>query len=235
MTGILAIDTATDACSVATHIGGEIHERFEVIPRGHSKRLFSMLHSLLPSGQLRQQGIELIAYSCGPGSFTGLRVGASAVQGLAYSNSLPTVAVSTLALQAQSALRLGAVSVNDELLSMIDARVNEIYCAQIRFIDGLAKVEAGPVACAPEDLSLLDTGDIHAVGSGARFVSRLPQLVRDRLCSVEADVWPAAQDLIPLALQAFANGETQSPHQIQPLYVRDEISWKKLSEQGKAG
>lgn len=234
MAGILAIDTATDACSVATHIHGETRERFEVIPRGHSARLFSMLQSLLPNGQLQEHGIEALAYSCGPGSFTGLRVGASAIQGLAYSNALPTVAVSTLALQAQTALRLGLVTSDDVILSMIDARVNEIYTAQVRFLDGLATVELGPTACAPEDVALEDSTDWHAIGSGARFVSRLPKAIRDKVRAQHSDLLPAARDLIPLARYALTKGETQSPQQIQPLYVRDEIGWKKLAEQGKA-
>ena len=97
MTGILAIDTATDACSVAAFVDGQIRELHEVIPRQHSQRLFGMLRELLPSGDLRSQGIGAIAYGCGPGSFTGLRIAASAVQGLAYANELPAVSISSLA------------------------------------------------------------------------------------------------------------------------------------------
>ena len=149
MTGILAIDTATDACSVAVHAKGETREVYDVIPREHSRRLFGMLQSLLPDGRLAEQGIEAIAYSCGPGSFTGLRICASAVQGLAYSNGLPAIAVSTLALQAQTALRLGHVEADAVVLSMIDARINEVYYALCHFEAGLAVIRQGPVACAP--------------------------------------------------------------------------------------
>ena len=107
MTGILAIDAATEACSVALYRDGEYRQCYERIPRQHSQRLFGMLRELLPSGNLRDQGIDAIAYGAGPGSFTGLRIATSAVQGLAYTNELPAVAMSTLACQAQTALRLG--------------------------------------------------------------------------------------------------------------------------------
>ena len=107
MTGLLAIETATDACSVAVYLDGQVRERHAIAPRQHSKLLFAMLEELLPGGDLRAQGIDAIAYGCGPGSFTGLRIAASAVQGLAYSSNLPAIAVSTMAVLAQSALRLG--------------------------------------------------------------------------------------------------------------------------------
>jgi tRNA threonylcarbamoyladenosine biosynthesis protein TsaB len=235
MTGILAIDTATDACSVAVHADGETREVYEVIPREHSRRLFGMLQSLLPNGRLREQGIDAIAYSCGPGSFTGLRISASAVQGLAYSNSLPAIAVSTLTLQAQTALRLGHVDAEAVVLSMIDARINEVYYALCHFEEGLAVMREGPVACAPAAVTVAaQITQLQAVGSGCRFVADLPDALRSRLQSSHPELLPAAQDLVPLALASLARGEEQSPQQVQPLYVRDEITWKKLAEQGKA-
>ncbi|MFV0278791.1 MAG: tRNA (adenosine(37)-N6)-threonylcarbamoyltransferase complex dimerization subunit type 1 TsaB, partial [Parahaliea sp.] len=82
MANILAIDTSTDVCSVALLENGVITECHEIIPRQHSQRLFGMLAELLPDGRLREQGIDAVAYGEGPGSFTGLRVCASAVQGL---------------------------------------------------------------------------------------------------------------------------------------------------------
>jgi len=235
MTGILAIDTATDACSVAVHADGETREVYEVIPREHSRRLFGMLQSLLANGRLREQGIDAIAYSCGPGSFTGLRICASAVQGLAYTNALPAIAISTLALQAQTALRLGLVDVDTVVLSMIDARINEVYHALLRFEEGLAVMQQGPVACAPKSVNIgAAPPHLQAVGSGCRFAHELPAELRSMLQATHPELLPAARDLVPLALAAYAKGELQQPQQVQPLYVRDEINWKKLAEQGRA-
>ena len=135
MTGILAIDTATDACSVAVYLDGEYRERYQVIPRQHSQRLFAMLGELLNPGDLREQGIDAIAYSEGPGSFTGLRIAASAVQGLAYASGLPAIGISTLALQAQTALRTGVADAAQNVLSLIDARINDAAPAAYQGLD----------------------------------------------------------------------------------------------------
>jgi tRNA threonylcarbamoyladenosine biosynthesis protein TsaB len=144
MMGILAIETATDACSVALYCDGEYFQRHEVIPRQHSQRLFGMLRELLPDGDLRKYGVSAIAYGCGPGSFTGLRIAASAVQGLAFAHSLPAIAISTLTSQAQTALRLGAVAADATVLSLLDAKINEVYYATYDYSDGLAVLREGP-------------------------------------------------------------------------------------------
>ena len=233
MTGILAIETATDACSVALLVGGQIRALHEVAPRQHSRRLFTMLRELLPDGDLRDHGIEGIAYGCGPGSFTGLRIAASAVQGLAYTSDLPAIAVSTLACQAQTALRLGEVDATAVVLSTLDARINEVYSAVYTFEQGLAVLQGGPRACAPADLAPIHGHSLHAVGSGCHFLEQFPAPLRESLQSSSSLLHPMAQDLIPLALAKLQRGEIQSPQQVQPVYVRDEISWKKLSEQGR--
>jgi tRNA threonylcarbamoyladenosine biosynthesis protein TsaB len=235
MTGILAIDTATEACSVAVYVNGEYREVYEVIPRQHSQRLFAMLQSLLPDGRLRDHGIDAIAYSCGPGSFTGLRIGASAVQGLAYTAGLPVIPVSTLALQAQTALRLGLVNADEAVLSILDARINEVYYALCRFARGVAAVEEGPVACGADSV-VVDASitTLAAVGSGCRFVEELSGELRSRLRVTAPDLLPSARDLVPGAMAALARGELQKPQEVQPVYVRDEINWKKLPEQGRA-
>ncbi len=234
MAGILAIDTATEACSVAVYLDGECRELYEVAPRQHSQRLFGMLQALLPGGQLRQHGIEAIAYSCGPGSFTGLRIGASTVQGLAFTSGLPAIGISTLVLQAQTALRLGQVDAGAMVLSLLDARINEVYYGLCEFEQGLAVLRDGPRACPPAGVAVpASAGVLHGVGSGCHFASDLAADVRSRLLSLAPELLPAARDLVPLALARLARGEVQQPHQVQPVYVRDEINWKKLAEQGK--
>lgn len=234
MTGILAIDTATDACSVAVYRKGEYRQLYELAPRQHSQRLFGMLRELLPDGDLRAQGIEAIAYACGPGSFTGLRICASAVQGLAYTNNLPAIAVSTLACQAQTALRTGAVNADALVLSLLDARINEVYYAIYSFEGGLPVLRDGPRACAPGSIEICSPESaFHAVGSGCQFLDQLPPAVSRQLAGASPDILPTARDLVPLALASLGRGDTQLPRQVQPVYVRDEISWKKLAEQGR--
>jgi len=234
MTGVLAIDTATDACSVAVVRSGRCEERYELAPRGHDRRVFELLSDLLPRRDLRASGIDLLAFGAGPGSFTGLRIAASAVQGLAYASGLPAVAVSTLACQAQTALREGVVDAGDAVWSTIDARIGELYFATCLFEDGLAVLQEAPGVCTPDAVTLDDCSPgLRAVGSGCVHVDALPAAARARLRSLEPGVRPHARDLIPLALKQWQAGEALRPPEIQPVYVRNEIGWKKLSEQGR--
>lgn len=234
MTNILAIDTSTDACSVALYRDGEYSEIHEIIPRQHSQRIFSMLRELLPTGNLRDQGIGAITYACGPGSFTGLRIAASAVQGLAYANELPALPVSTLACQAQTALREGLAATENRVLSMLDARINEVYWALYDFHEGLAVAVEGPHVCVPQDVLFAQTeAPLVGIGGGFSYMMSLPASLQGALTATSIDLLPRARDLIPLALADFERGQWQKPAEVMPVYVREEVSWKKISEQGK--
>ena len=235
MSKLLAIDASSDACSVALYSDGEIRDFYEVVPRQHSVRLFSMLRELLPDGNLRAQGIDAIAYACGPGSFTGLRIAASVVQGLAFANQLPAIAVSSLACQAQTAIRSGLVSTGQNVLSMMDARMNEIYWAQYRVEGDLPMLTHEPQVGAPQSLYLNGDvdGDLIGVGSGFTYVSRMPESVSSSLSAVHATVLPSARDLLPLALRDLQSGRVQPAKEVAPVYVREEISWKKIPQQGR--
>lgn len=236
MTAILAIDTATEACSVALWRDGAVEERYAVTPRRHNQRLFPMLSSLLPDGDLRAHGIDAIAYGSGPGSFTGLRIAASAVQGLAFAHALPCVPVSTLACLAQRALREHLVAGSDRVFSALDAAVGELYYADVGFVDGVATLLEGPRVARPEDVALPGEHRLAGVGSGCRFLDDMPAGLRGRLGrAVHAELLPSAQDLLPAALAAVHAGAVQPPEAVAPVYVRDEISWKKLADQGKPG
>jgi tRNA threonylcarbamoyladenosine biosynthesis protein TsaB len=235
MTGILAIDTATDACSVAVYRHGLYQERFEIAPRRHNQRLFAMLADLLDNGNLAAQGITAIAYGCGPGSFTGLRIAASAVQGLAYANQLPCLPVSTLLTQAQGALRSGQVGPHDLVLSTIDARIHELYWLLVSFEESLATAVAGPGGCDPALLCppLPDqAGTVKGIGSGLHYRDQFPRALQDRLEIVSEQCLPSARDMIPLALAGVDQGICQRAHEVSPVYVREDINWKKIGEQG---
>jgi tRNA threonylcarbamoyladenosine biosynthesis protein TsaB len=233
MTGILAVETATDACSVAVHVSGETRQRHSVAPRQHSALLFALLEELLPGGDLPGHGVEAIAFGSGPGSFTGLRIAASVAQGLAYSSRLPAVAIPTLAVLAQGALQSGEVTARDAVLTVLDARVNEVYGAVYSFEAGLAILLEGPWASPPGDIAPDFMEEMIAVGNGCHFLDRFSPELRSRITMGVADLLPCAADMIPLAQAQLAKGDILSPRDIQPVYVRDEIHWKKIGEQGR--
>ena len=238
MTNILALDTSTDACSVALIREGQLSHRYELIPRQHSQRIFSLLDEVLPAGGLTEAGIELIAYNHGPGSFTGLRIAASAAQGLAFASNLPVVGVSTLASIAQGAWRRKEIPQNALTLVLIDARINEVYWGLYRFSDELAIPVCDDAVCSPEEvdpMALLSDASLCALGSGLKYLEFLPEALRDRLTYCQPECWPDSQDTLPLAEEAWRRGEARQSTEVHPVYLRNEISWKKVHEQGKRG
>ncbi len=237
MKNILALDASTDACSAALRQGDLVSSRFQLIPRQHNHRLFAMLDELLPEGAA-EAGIEMLAYGHGPGSFTGLRIAASAVQGLAYTLGLPVAGVSTLACLAQGALRRRVVSENELAFVLLDARINEIYWGLYRFEEGLAVpcVEDEVSAPAEVPVDLVDRfGPAVALGSGLALFDDLPAPVRDGMLRRIEDQWPESVDLLPLADRVAEQEALVAAEAVQPVYLRNEIHWKKISEQGPRG
>ena len=236
MRNILALDTATDACSVALIQDGTISSRSELIPRQHNQRLFSMLGEVVPRGNPKDVGVELLAYNHGPGSFTGLRIAASAIQGLAFAADLPVAGISTLACMAQGAWRRGEISPAATALVLLDARINEVYWGLYELEDGVAR-PCQPDAVAAPGLLPPDTGaqsqELVALGSGLRYADAIPAALTRRWSVAEPELWPDSLDLLTLGESCFERGGLCTAEQVQPVYLRDEISWKKIAEQGK--
>src|SRR5690606_35013648 len=130
MAHILALDSATDACSVALYRDGEVTALFELAAKSHSRRLLPMVDELLQNAGCSLKDLDAIAFGRGPGSFTGLRICLGVVQGLAFGANLPVIPVSTLAAMASGYLRECAGSgLPPPLLVALDARMEEIYWA----------------------------------------------------------------------------------------------------------
>ncbi|MCE3239461.1 MAG: tsaB, partial [Gammaproteobacteria bacterium] len=121
---ILGFDTSSAACSVALLIDDKISVLHEIIPMQQAQSLLPMIEELLLSNKMRLDQLDAIAFGCGPGSFTGVRIAASVAQGLAYALQLPVIPISSLAALAQ------AVYQNlqwQKLLVAVDARMQEVY------------------------------------------------------------------------------------------------------------
>ena len=224
---ILAIDTATEACSVALLIDGACQEIFEIIPRQHTERVLPMVDTLLKEADLALSQIDTLAFNCGPGSFTGVRVGTSVTQGLGFSNDLPVIPVSSLAALAQFAFR---VENKGKVLSAIDARMNEVYWGCYQVEDGLMslvnKEKVSPVT------SVVNEGDWHCLGSGwDTFENELKQSKLVNITSFTNKCFPHAQDVAVLAADLYLKGKAVSAENAIPSYIRDEVTWKKLKDQ----
>jgi len=149
---ILAFDTSSSACSVALYIensrsGGQIFSTHELTPMQHTSVVLPMIQSLLDSAGISLERLDAIAFGCGPGSLTGIRVAASLAQGLAVAHSIPVIPVSSLAAAAQAAYMQHGWQ---RLLVAVDARMNQIYWGGYRVENSLVF----PVF--PEELIAID-------------------------------------------------------------------------------
>ena len=136
---ILAIDTATEACSVALWNDGTVNAHFELCPREHTQRILPMVQDILTTSGTSLTDINALAYGRGPGSFTGVRIGIGIAQGLALGAELPMIGVSTLMTMAQGAWRKNGAT---RVLAAIDARMGEVYGPNIsvmKTVSGMVK------------------------------------------------------------------------------------------------
>ena len=126
---LLALDTSTEACSVALLHKGEKTYLDELAQRTHTKRILPMIDELLVNSGINLKQVDVLAFGRGPGSFTGVRVGAGIAQGLALGADLPVIAVSNLTAMAQAAFELYQA---ENVAAAIDARMNEVYFSQVK-------------------------------------------------------------------------------------------------------
>lgn len=226
----LALDTSTEACSVALSYQGQILALDEVCPQQHSKRILPMVQQVLSEAGLSLNQLDGIVFGRGPGSFTGVRIGVSVAQGLAFGADVPVYGVSTLAAMAQAVtLR----SKTQQVIAAIDARMAEVYLAIFRLNEhGLMQAVSGEVAAKPAMLpatitALALSGENVGVGTGwqtyaAELNARLPVGV------IEAVHYPSARYMLPFAPCAWDNNQFVSAEKAEPVYVRDEVTWQKL-------
>lgn len=224
---ILAIDTATDACSVALLTDGNCTEIFEIIPRRHTERVLPMVDEILKSAGINLSDLDAIAFDSGPGSFTGVRVATSVAQGLAFSNDLPVIPVSSLAAIAQQAYREDN---KESVLSIIDARMNEVYWGFYQLESGLMSLESEESVGAIT--SIVNNDKWHCLISGNEpFQDKLESSEGVELESISTQCFPHAKDVAILAENLFKKNKVLSSENAKPSYIRNEVTWKKLKDQ----
>ena len=226
MSSLLAIEASTEACSVALlHQGREI-EDFRMLPRAHTQFLLPMVAEILANAGLSLAQIDAIGFAAGPGSFTGLRVCAGVVQGLAFSQDIPVVAVSTLQAMAQDHLSKHDLNEGDIILPSLDARMDELYWGEYQLAAGFAEAMSPDSLRTPESIAILSgSGRAVGIGSGWAYQSRF-NLDRE-IDSIDLDVYPRAGAVLQLAQRAFLAGQYTSAELAQPVYLRDSVAWQK--------
>jgi tRNA threonylcarbamoyladenosine biosynthesis protein TsaB len=218
---LLALETATDCCSVALLTAAGVLEDHRLAPRQHAALILPMIEGLLAQAGLRRQALDAIAFGRGPGAFTGLRIAAGVAQGLALGLDRPVLPVSTLAALAQAG---GA----GRTLAVLDARLGEVYFGYYtRGEDGLVVADAADALAPPDAVSLPADPAWRGAGVGPGWGAH-GQALGARLghCIgvVDADVQPRAGGLARLAEAAWRRGEAVSAEWALPAYLRDRVT-----------
>jgi len=228
MTTILAVDTSTEACSVALRVGSRTIARYTSEPRSHSRLVMPMVQAILSEAQLKVQQLDAIGVTIGPGSFTGLRIGFAAVQGLAYGIDVPVVPVSTLKLMAATYLRLHCPPSenleNREIIALLDARMSEYNLGHYAVGKGsIVALKSDQLVSAEQALSALASGSPATVVGEAQKLIETDATLADKFIQL----YPQAEDILPIAQAEYTQGRGISVNDIDLTYLRGADAWQK--------
>jgi len=179
---------------------------------------------LLSSNDLALGDLDAIAFSRGPGSFTGLRIGFGVVQGLAFGAGLPVIGISTLEVMAEKAARLYGLAKGDLIAAALDARMNEVFVASYQVDDSGLQSVLADCALVPEEVPHLIGAPVAvAVGDGWPLIDTANSTILQRCDELHADAWTVAE----LGMRLFQQGQYCSVEDVELAYIRNEVSWKK--------
>jgi tRNA threonylcarbamoyladenosine biosynthesis protein TsaB len=232
---ILAIETSSELASCALFNSDAampaVLARESAGVRTHSQSVLPMVQELLREAGLTLAACDAIAFGAGPGSFTGVRTACGVVQGLAFGAGLPVLPLVTLEAMAEACrARTGA----HEVLAVLDARMNEVYWAQYRYIGGDRRstwtTVRAPALSAPQDVAPEPVAGLAACGNG---FTAYPEAFagKDFAAAALADVMPHARELAVLGAVALAAGQAVPADQAQPLYLRNKVAYTSAERQ----
>ena len=218
---VLALDTATEACSVALLTDAAVTGVFREVGRGHAEQILDMVDAVLAEAGTVLGMLDGIAASVGPGAFTGVRIGVSVAQGLAFGAALPVVAVTTLEALGWQAMRGGA----DQVMACLDARMGEVYwgCFATDPTRGLA-ARGAPAVGDAQSVKVPLAGPFQGIGRGFAAYPALRALAGLTLPAGACEALPDAKDMARLGAIRFKLGEGRDPADLIPLYLRDKVA-----------
>jgi tRNA threonylcarbamoyladenosine biosynthesis protein TsaB len=222
---LLAIDTTEAACSAALFNEGTVTSRYQLAPRQHSALILPMMQQLLHEAGLALADLDGLAFARGPGSFTGVRIAAGVIQGVAVGAGLPVVPVSSLLALAQHAHRGHGAR---RVLAAFDARMGEVYWLPCACgADGLMQPLAVERVLPPAQVSAPEGGGWWGVGSGwGSYEAELAAAVGDVVTKHLPGLSVHAHDVAVLGAAALAAGQGVPAEQALPVYLRDQVAAK---------
>ena len=222
MACILHIETSTQVCSVA--VSEDSHVIFQLEDHSgpnHAERLGSMVDEALSFTDNHAIPFDAVAVSCGPGSYTGLRIGVSMAKGICYGRSLKLIAVPTLELMCVPVLLREMVEENALLCPMIDARRMEVYAG----IYDRALKEVRPVGADVVDADTykqwLDERPVYFFGNGA---AKCMETINHPNAHLIEGIEPLAKWMQPLAERRLLNEQTEDVAYFEPFYLKDYVA-----------
>ena len=219
---LLALETANEQCSVSLIDENQtLFFQLDSRAKAQTKSILPMIDAAFQQTDIQISELDAIAFSRGPGSFSGVRINAAVTQALAWSNDLPVIPVSTLQALAQAAYRLSNLT---KVTAVLDARMNEVYIANYQ-------IDEHGIMQAQDDEQLLsyvaaaEYQKFALVGSGATCIN--PN------CTEFANIHATAEDIATIAREQALKQQWVGAELALPVYLRDN-AWKKIPEQGKA-
>ena len=220
---VLALDTSSDACSVALQIDDRVEDNHKELPREHTRLLMPMIESLMRDHEVALQDLDTIVLGNGPGSFIGMRIGAAVAQGMAFGAGLELVPVSSLAAVAAEAMQSMAAK---RVLVAQDARMGEVYLAAFA-ADNLGNpVADGEVVLhkASDAIDAWADSDTIAAGAGWERCPELGKAARASGLDVADIHFPKARFLLPGGLRDWESGNAIAPEALEPAYIRTQVA-----------
>jgi tRNA threonylcarbamoyladenosine biosynthesis protein TsaB len=222
---LLAVETSSIACSVALQVDDDVQEQHVVEAKAHTRILMPMIKTLLDDAGLNVVDLDALVLGNGPGSFIGMRIGASVVQGLAYAAKLNIVPISSLACIAADVFHNHA---GDNVAIAQDARMSQVYFGCFERDDAGLPVAMGAerIHDLAEIEALSELADLPwlAAGAGWQRYPTLATLQRPELTVLRDFALPRATDLLGLAQASLESGKSISPEQLQPAYLREQVA-----------
>jgi tRNA threonylcarbamoyladenosine biosynthesis protein TsaB len=218
---ILALDAATEACSVSLWCDGAEVGRSSESGKSSAAQLLSMVEQCLAEAQVRLAALDAIAASIGPGAFTGVRISVAVAQGLAFGADLPVIPITTLEALAFQILQ----TEDSRAMACLDARMGEVYwgCFAADAVQGLRASNA-PAVSPPQNVVLPPDGAYQGIGRGFSVYPSLAALPGMRLDPADRQSLPQAREMARLGALRFPLGAAVDPALLNPLYLRDKVA-----------
>ena len=219
---ILAVDTATESCSAACLTDDHVHERSVIDPQGHSRFLLPMIEEVLREADISKNALDAVVYDAGPGSFTGIRIGAGVAQGIALALNKPMLSISSLMILAEG-IR-DQIKPSDRIVAAIDARMEQVYWGCLESggdASGGWHWQEAPRVSNPELLREY-VSDCVGVGSGWDRYASVFQADAD--CVWHAAAFPQAGYGVRIASRLLNQGVKGEWREAAPAYIRNDVT-----------